>query len=401
LQKYSQMFSRGVLATSPNWPLGNVTEAAFRTALAKAGPLSYLRGRGGLAELKRTDPKAHAELEARAVGGGHFAFRENSRVRRMADQFAGEHFENVVRGLETLRKTPGPKQVADLWDVYTRWVFGSMAKIEQQFQIALLGKYSERLMDAKGRANYRTGIQQAAKGLKGTNEQVAAARWVDRAYGKYSKFGPEQRKAFAMYTPFAAWYLNSVKFFLHVLPVDHPVALSLMASANVATEQWRKKYGLVMPLVGASDGALPDFLQGSIPLSGGRHQRFPTRNTPFGAFSGGTETIASLVLPQLSGVLGALKGTDWKGTELRNSDGSLYGEGQKLKYAAIQGFLASFPVIQAGQRLVKDPSSFNPLRPVAPSDGSSSSSGKRRKRRGGGGVPIPSIPIPNLPIPGP
>jgi hypothetical protein len=115
------------------------------------------------------------------------------------------------------------------------------------------------------------------------NEQVAAARWIDRAYGKYSKFGPEQRKWLTMYTPFAAWWLNSVKFFAQVLPVDHPVLLSLMASANEATLQWRKEHGLVEPWAAVGDKTLPGFLQGSIPLSGARHQRFPTRDTPFGA----------------------------------------------------------------------------------------------------------------------
>jgi hypothetical protein len=403
LQKYSQMFSRGVLATSPNWALGNVTEAALRSAIARAGPLSYARGLGELRDLKRTDPKAHSELEARAVGGGHFAFRENSRVRRMAEQFHGDHFEGLVRGIETFRKTPGPKQLAGLWDLWTRFAFGSMAKIEQQFQVALLGKYSERLMDPKGRANFRKGIEQAAKGLKGTDEQVAAARWIDRAYGKYSKFGPEQRKAFAMYTPFAAWWLNSFKFFTHVLPVDHPVLLSLMASANEATEEWRKKHNLVMPAFHEDVGSLPGFLQGTIPLSGGRHQRFPTRDTPFGAFNDPTGNVAGLLLPQLSGVQKAFVGTDWKGSELRNADGSKYGFYQKVWYATVQGFVGSFPVFKRIKDTIDNPrKSLDPTYPVQPSNSSGFSSGKRRKRRGGGGgVPIPSIPIPNLPIPGP
>jgi hypothetical protein len=300
-----------------------------------------------------------------------------------------------------LRRVHGPKEVADAWELWTRFVFGSMGKVEQQFQIALLGKHSTRfLMDAKGRANFKVGVEQAAKGLLDTNEQVAAARFVDRAYGKYSKFGPEERKWLTMYTPFAAWYLNSVRFFARVLPVDHPVLLSLMASANEATQEWRKAHGLIEPWASVGDKTLPGFLQGSIPLSGGRHQRFPARDTPFGAFTDFTATPAGLLLPQLSGFQKALEGTDWKNETLRNPDGSRYSESQKLHYAAVQGVLGMFPVVQKIQQIIQDPrKSLDPTYPVQPSSSSSSSSSGKKRR--GGGPFIPSVPIPNVPIPGP
>jgi hypothetical protein len=63
-------------------------------------------------------------------------------------------------------------------------------------------------------------------------------------YGKYGKFPPGLRRAIANYTPFMAWSLNAVQFMYSVLPKDHPVLTSLIASSNIATEDWRKKHGL-------------------------------------------------------------------------------------------------------------------------------------------------------------
>jgi hypothetical protein len=53
---------------------------------------------------------------------------------------------------------------------------------------------------------------------------VALARDVQRAYGKYSNFGPALREAIVHWTPFIPWTLNAVKFLTSVLPKDHPVS---------------------------------------------------------------------------------------------------------------------------------------------------------------------------------
>jgi hypothetical protein len=74
--------------------------------------------------------------------------------------------------------------------------------------------------------------EDAAKGLKNTDAQVELGRQVDRMYGSYQKFGPGLRNAISTYTPFVSWTINAVNFLYRVLPADHPVLTSLVASAN-------------------------------------------------------------------------------------------------------------------------------------------------------------------------
>jgi hypothetical protein len=213
-------------------------------------------------------------------------------------------------------------------------------------------------------------IDQAAHGLRDTNEQARFAREVERMYGKYSAFSPDTRWAIATYTPFIAWTVNAIHFLygwpgrgVGVLPRDHPTALAVIAAAENATAEWRKDHGLDLFM----KGALPGFLQGSIPLSGGRHQRAPFRYTPFGAFGDPLDTAAGAVLPQFSGVLAAFKGQDWKGAKLRKPDGSPADIGDKAKAAAESFIDATVPIVAQIKRAnTKGAAAFNPVAPVAP-----------------------------------
>jgi hypothetical protein len=216
-------------------------------------------------------------------------------------------------------------------------------------------------------------IDQAAHGLRDTNEQARFAREVERMYGKYSAFSPDTRWAIATYTPFIAWTLNAVRFVYDVLPRDHPAATALIAASENATAQWRKDHGLDLFI----KGALPGFLQGSIPLSGDRHQRAPFRYTPFGAFGDPLDTLGGAVLPQFSGVLAAFKGQDWKGAKLRKPDGSPADIGDKAKAAAASFVDATVPIAaQAGRIGKKGIGALNPVAPVAPA--------KKKVRRSSG-----------------
>lgn len=345
-QIINNAFRQTVLAMSPKWLFGNPAEASVRAAVAGAGPRSHMTASRVLKRAEQIDPEKAKELRARTVGGGHFSMAERQRTHRDASQFQGTSLEGVARGLGAFWRSPGPKQLADFWHGYTQFVFRTLnGNTESQFQVALLGKELRRspLMDGHTFKLSEKAIDQAARRLLNTDEQVAFGRAVDRMYGKYGKFGPNERRMIALYTPFIAWSLNAVRFVYSVLPRDHPVITSLISSAELATEEWRKERGLDLFM----KEAVPSFLQGSIPGKDGSHLRL-SRYTPFGAFADPGATFGDAVLPQFSGVLAALKdGEDWKGDKLQ-VDGRDANVLERIGFAAQYFVEATIPALNQG-----------------------------------------------------
>lgn len=361
LQLAQGAFRRTVLSTSPSWFAGNFIEAIGRAALNRAGPASYVRGRRTLAQLHKIDHQAAEEAAHRIIGGGHYAMADRTHVRRGAEQFEATRLAPVATALGRFWRTPGPKQAANLWKRWTDLAFHDInGTFESTVQTAMLGKELKR-------AGYKA-IDDAARGLTKTENQVEFGRAVDRMYGKYSKLSPGMRHMISTYTPFIQWAINSTYFVYRTLPRDHPVTTSVIAAAELATEEWRQDKGLDQFM---GEGALPGFLQGSIPMSGGRHFR-ASRFTPFGAFASPSETAAGQVLPLWGGVLAALaRGEDWKGKEfkVKNPDGSTRkaNEVERFVFAAKAFADSTIPILSLGQRVADNgPSALNPFRPVAP-----------------------------------
>jgi hypothetical protein len=355
-QILNSTFRRNVLSLSPKWALGNVAEGALRSALAKAGPRSYFTGRQYLKSLGEKDLKAAEELAVRAAGGGHYSSADRFHVQRNAEQFQGSALEGVAQSLGKFWRSPGPKQTAGAWHAYTTFVFEHMRALEAQFQTAMLGKA---LLDRGLKANKKA-IDEFAAGGVSTDTAVALGRAVDRMYGRYGKLSPEGRLIVAYYTPFIAWTMNAAYFITRTLPRDHPTALAVIAAAQYASEEWRKDKGLDKWM----DGAVPGWLQGSIPTGENGKLRV-SGFTPFGLAGDPLTTAGSAVLPQFSGILMASKGMDWTGRSLEP-----YGEaddGQKAAAAASAMASAFIPGLSLGLRLEKDgPAALNPLKPVKP-----------------------------------
>lgn len=365
-QLINSAFRKAVLSTSTKWAAGNVIEAGMRSAVMRAGPRSYATGRRVRRRLEEIDPKAARELDVRATGGGHYSMAERAHNRRSAEQFFNTRVDKPARALGAFWRTPGPKYAAAAWRGWTSFVFDFTRRIESQFQTAMAGKaIRDTLLESNIDKLSAKAIDQAARGLRNTNEQVALGRAVDRAYGRYSKWSPQKRQAIALYTPFVAWSLNAVKFVFDVLPRDHPVLTGLLAASHVATEEWRKEHGLGKFI----DNAVPAWLQGSVPTKGGGHLRVG-RYLPFGAFADPLDVAASAVLPQYRGVLMAFQGMDWKGTPLRNKDGSEYNEIQKAIYGSHEFLKATVPALGQAERVTAEGGSlkkeFNPFEPVKP-----------------------------------
>lgn len=386
MQKVNQAFRNAVLPLSTRWITGNVVEAGFRTALAGAGPVSYLTGR---AAFKRLD-QLHAEgkiteqqmLEARArtVGGGHFAMAEQTSVHSGAQQYEHSVLRPVAHALGAVAKAPVARNVGNLWGHYTHFVFSANGAMERQFQTALAGKYLRDMKPSRGElALSRKAVEQAAQGLTNTNEQVAMGRFIDRAYGKYGKFNPTERALIAYYTPFIAWSLNAVKFVGSVLPKDHPVATGLLVAAQNASGQWLKDHGLNLWMKNAA----PGWLQGSVPVAGGGKVR-AGRYLPFGFFGDPAQNTASTLMPQYASAFLALNGLDWKGQSLTGPGGGTPDQGKKFG-SALEAFLGgTVPILgqvqqvvtkkgPLGQRLQRQ---FNPFYPVQPTASGGSGGGR-------------------------
>lgn len=376
-QVATQAFKRAVLATSVKWLFGNVAEGVGRAAVAHAGPRAWVTGGKVMKSLEVMDPKAAQALRARALGGGHISMAERTKLRRAAEDFENTRLKPLATALGAFWRAPGPKQVAGLWGIWTDIAFNQLSgRFESQVQQAMFGRAVRRspLMEGSMRKTGQEAISEAARGLRNTETQVAMARQVDRAYGRYSKFSPAQRKYIATYTPFAAWTLAATTFVYRVLPKDHPVLTSLLAAANEATEEWRKEHGLDL----FSEGRLPGFLQGSFPIEGG-HIR-ASRYSPTGAFTDLGDTLASAVLPQASGVLAALKGEDWKGKELRDDNGQPVDFLGRAKAAAGSFLESTVPILAQAKRVAKNGigREINPF-PVTPNGDRPVGTGTRSK----------------------
>lgn len=381
-QVYGSQFRKVVLSTSPKWMVGNIAEAGLRSGVARSGPRSYAQGRRVLKALEEVDPKAARELSARALSGGHYSLGSRATVHRNAESFAGTRLEPLAQSLGKVWRTPGPKHVAQAWNAWTSLVMDSVnGRIEVATQTAMLGKAlrDSPLLERRVLKLGNTAVREAAEGLRETSAQVRFAREVDAAYGKYSKWSPGMRGAISAYTPFIAWWLNSVRFVYSTLPKDHPVLTALLASANVASEEWRKEIGQYY----GSD--LPDYLLGAIPTEGGGWRRV-SELTPFSVATspaGPAAKFPSLVLPQPAGVFAALEGKDWRGVELKTDSGRPYNGVERAAYAGKELIASTVPVFaqalrtkdREGSTLDKVLEELNPIRESKPKGARKASSG--------------------------
>lgn len=326
---------RNVLAFSPRWFFGNMLEAGLRSVIAHAGPTSYLSAKR---YLKNMPEDLRQQLEARTTGGGNYTqaarIVEHSHIRR-----TGEDLGRMARALHALRHTPGPKQLADLYGAYTNIVFRSLnGRLETQFQTAMLGKAlrDHPLMSRRVLTLSKEAVREAAEGLRNTDVQAELGRLVDDMYGRYGKFSPGLQGAIANYTPFIAWTLNATNFLFRVLPRDHPVLTGLLASANVASEKWRREHKLFLDFFSSKRSA-PGWLLGSIPGKGDSHLRL-SRYTPFGLLDNeGAPIIGQLeglLLPQLNEMNLNANGKDWMDKPLSDNP-----SGARDTIAAVASFI--------------------------------------------------------------
>jgi hypothetical protein len=318
LRALTGLFRNTVLPTSLPWIFGNVSEAAIRTAIHNPRiARDVIFYRRTLKAIEAVDPQEASRIRD-MLGTGHFGMSEISDTYTSLAQFSNSRLRPVAKALAVARRTHGPKQVADAYAKFTDWVFHTANQgVETPFREAIAGAHLRGVFGdrAIGRISAQA-VEDAANGLRNTNAQVRMADEVRRAYGQYEAFSPGQRKFIVLYSPFAAWSLNAMRFLGVVLPKDHPVLTAALAAQNRATTDWRSKHGLIEGGFLHGKAPVPAFLMGSIPTPGGGHIR-AQRYTPFGFFGDPAGSVADMILPQFSGGLHALMGQKWTGAPLK------------------------------------------------------------------------------------
>lgn len=302
-----QRHFRGVVLTTTGttWPAGNFVEGVLRTSIKGAGPTSRKFMHDVIRRLDAIDPEAAATLVGR-VGTGQFGLPEMRATHSALEHFKGARGEAVVEAAMRLASQPVVRHAIKAWTTYTNTVFSVNGLLETQFRAALGGRYARKFVaSTRDLRQWERAVQEAAEGLRGTEAQVAMARWIERAYGQYGNFSPGARFTIRYATPFAPWAINALRFLTDVLPRDHPILTSLLA-ANVQLErEYLKDAGIDRDL-------LPDYLLSRIPARGGLVRSYG----PFELAGDPLGTVANLVLPQYNAMLLAARGLDWRGKPL-------------------------------------------------------------------------------------
>lgn len=374
-------FRRTVLAfPGTKWMTGNYVESAARMGVNHVGPRSFIAG----IQAKRYAMKNWSKEEwdawsDRVLGTGHFGMNLQLKMHTHPDEFAHSNLQGLAKAMyaaKYARKSP-LRPLAAGWEHWTNITFNILnGKMENAVRLGMAGKALREspLMNEHVVKLHAQAIRDAMDGTKSIDQMAHLGREVDRMFGKYGKFSPHQRALVANYTPFLAWYMNATKFVLSELPKNHPVATALIASASQVSEEWRKDKGLAKFM----DGAVPGWLQGSVPL--GKDKLRVSRYTPFGIAGDPGGSWSSVLLPMFASGQNNLAGKDWKGDDLPTNIAS--NDFLRFGMAAISTLGATIPIAGAGYRLSgaeekvlgKDPTSFgerankefNPMKPVSP-----------------------------------
>jgi hypothetical protein len=198
-------------------------------------------------------------------------------------------------------------------------------------------------------------IDDAARGLMHTHNQVEASRGLNEMYGKYRDQSPEMKSMLQHWTPFLPWYLNTARFLFHTLPVRHPMKAALLANMTEADREWRMSKGLSFYKRPGGKERVPNMLLGSYPVGGDRYQRIG-HYTPWGIGADPAEAVAGLAVPQLTGPFKNLIGIDWKNQPLtkpgkKGEKQRPFNLGEKVLRAGVTAAESQVPGVGLGGRL--------------------------------------------------
>ncbi len=391
LRMPASFWRRNNVAFSVRHIPGVTQEIGARALLNNVGLISHMRGSKVEEELLRY-AEHHPDSKIKFAG---------QNLRAMGRGTVAAYTEDLARHTPVERLSGKSRVVADWWQkgtaqkvtgaplraiqgavkVYGRVTTGILAGerklIEHPPQIAGMGKhYNNEFKAITGKRLKVIGsfndVEKAF--LRGQLDPKAldhAGNMFREYWGDWSRASPEMKKAMSV-SPFAQWYLNSLRFVYRTMPLHHPVKTGLLAAIQGATAEERAKEGQGykggLPL---GEHLLPTDLepsqQGSLPY--GKERLGAEYYSPPGAVSGGLETALGSLLPYLSGTWSVLHGVN----PLTNRPLEEKIEGKKqpvtdfntLASLGAMSALESFvPPIRYAQSLQKKPASyvFRPLR---------------------------------------
>jgi hypothetical protein len=136
-----------------------------------------------------------------------------------------------------------------------------------------------------------------------------AANMGREYWGDWTRSSPEFKRV-QIVSPFAQWFLNSMRFLYHTMPVHHPIASGVLAAIEGATREQRRAEGQeYAPWLRLAPTSLEASQQGSLPLGSGERvgQEY---YTPQGAVSSGLEGAVGALVPYASGIYDTTQGVN-------------------------------------------------------------------------------------------
>jgi hypothetical protein len=346
MKDYEKDTGKGTLARLPAsfWRKTNVAfsvrhvpgvtqEIGGRALLNNIGAISHMRGSKAYDELLKygdAHPDPAVKLGAqrlRAMGRGTVAAYTEDLARHTNPNQFGPKLGRAVEAFQAgsahkitgapLRAVQGAMHAFN--GVTNKILSVERSAIEHPPQIAGMGKHYNN--EFKAITGKRLKVVGAFKDvekafLRGQLDPKAldhAGNVFNEYWGDWSRASPEMKKVMSV-SPFAQWYLNSLRFVYKTMPLHHPIKTALLTAIEGATAEQRAaegqgyKGGLPLGL-SLNPTDLEPSQQGSIPLGPGERigQEF---YTPQGAVSGGLESGLDAVLPYLSGTWSVLHGVD-------------------------------------------------------------------------------------------
>jgi hypothetical protein len=342
----NNQFRRVALSTSAKHVPGVASEQVIRDIASGTGLSSWITGHRILNRLEKTGNEEVANVKTRLKGGQLAGATQMATRHFVAERYQGTSLYPWMKRFERFMENPGVRHLATAWRAWTTFAIGATKHVlEEQHQVADIGKSalidfsSEHGPFFKALRIQGEMLDDAARGLFDPAKQRQFRVYTERIRGRWNDLTPHGQMAL-MYSPFGLWWINSVRWLARA-PIDQPVKTGLLAAATVGTEKERQAHGLDL----FSAGRLPDYMQGGIPIGGGRilaqnyYSPFGVANEPFATASSLVEPWATTPL-----VLSPL-GIDWKGTPI-NSPGDPHGRkggntGQRIG-VALNSILASF-----------------------------------------------------------
>ncbi len=374
---------------------GVAQEVGLRLAANNVGPLSAMRGTRALSEIRRygeAHPDPFVKLGAQrldAATGGTVASQALEQVRhvtrsQLADTKLAKAAEWWNKGVARpitgapLRAVRGAVRAFNgTTNAILRF---ERRTIEHPPQVAGVGKlYNQEFQRLHGQRLKLIGafsdVEKAFLHGQLDPQAIDRAASLGREYwGDWTRSSPEF-KSYQRVSPFLQWYLNSLRFLYHTMPVHHPIQSGLLTAIEGATHEQRlaegQEYKGGFPLGSRLLGTdLEPQQQGSLPYGKGERAS-QEYYTPQGAVSAGPlESVLGAVLPYASGIWMVSHGVNPitnRPLEEKNAEGKkepIRDSNQLALLAAMSVAESFFPPLRYQQSLSKKPASyvFRPLR---------------------------------------